>query len=77
MKILVLHDEEGNIDTLVTVPADAPAPRPATRTKQLVSEVEVEISSDPHDEKHNDELVKLARGHRVEGVGKAKLVPKQ
>ena len=77
MKILVLHDREGNIDAVVTVPADAPAPRPATRPEQLVSEVEVELSSHPHDEKHHEELLRLVEEHRVEGVGEARLVPKR
>jgi hypothetical protein len=76
VKVVVTHDHHGNIHSVMAVPDDAPAARPVPRPGLLVSEAEVDLAFDSHDEQGYERLLHLVSSHRVEGTGKAKLVPK-
>jgi hypothetical protein len=78
MKILVVHDREGTISTLVTAPAEAPMPGYAgSQPGQLVSEVELpELSFDPTSEESHEQIIRLLDEYRVDFSREARLVPK-
>lgn len=77
MKMLVLHDREGNIASVLTGPAGAPKCAPVRETEQLLSEVEVPESLLGADDDPDSELtglVRLIKGYVVKLDQEAQLV---
>jgi hypothetical protein len=73
VKVVVTHDHQGNIHSVMAVPDEAPAAGPVPRPGLLVTEAEADVAFDPHDEQGYERLLHLVASHRVEGT---KLVPK-
>ncbi len=79
MRALVLHDQEGNISTVVTAPPDAPMPAyGSAQPGRLVSEVELPDGlRDPTDEDGLQRMLQILEEYRVDVAREAKLVPKR
>lgn len=77
MKLLAIHDVQGNIARLVVRPPKAPPAAVAAELGQLVTEVEApEITIDPDDPKSYHRLVEVIEHFRVEVKTEGKLVRK-
>jgi len=78
MKILAIHDAQGNITASVVHPPDAPPAAVGSEGGQMMTEVEVrEVRIDPLDGQNYQGLIEVMQNFRVEVKTEAKLVSKR
>ena len=76
MKVLAIHDAQGNIDTIIVRPGDAPMGATVS-PGQMVTEVEVaDVKIDPADPGSYQRLIEMLQEFRVEVKTEARLVRK-
>lgn len=77
MKVLVIHDTQGNVRAVVVAAPGAPPDAGAGAPGELLSEVELEgYSSEASDEERLENLMRVAQDFRVEFERTARLLPK-
>lgn len=79
MKVLTLHDNEGNISAVVVGPSDSPARTGLTaESGQHLTEVEVAgVTTDLTNQRNLQRLLAIAGRFRVEAKAEGKLVYKR
>lgn len=78
MRLIAIHDTEGRISTLLTLPPDAPLGGVEIRADQLKTELEApEMKFDLSDPQIQDRLAEVIENYQVEcGTIKARLIKK-
>ena len=77
MKVLLIHDAEGNVRGVVAASPDAPPDAGPGEPGELRSEVELDgYSPEASDEERLESLMRVAQDFRVEFERTAQLVPK-
>ena len=78
MKIMAVHDAQGNISATVVLPTDAPAGAIRVEPGQAITEIDGHnLKFDAVNEQRYERLTELIQNFRVEpGISKAKLVRK-
>ena len=76
MKLIAIHDTDGRISTLLTLPPNSPMGGVEIRADQLKTELEArEIEFDLNDPQIHDRLAEVIKNYRVEcKTAKARLV---
>ncbi len=77
MRLTIVHDNAGNIISLVACPPDAPQAHPEAKPGERVAEVDApEITAELGAERVFDHLASLAENYRVEVDSEARLTQK-
>jgi hypothetical protein len=78
MKVMAIHDAQGNISATVVVPTDAPAGAIRVEPGQTITEIEGHsLKFDAQKEQSYERLLEIIQNFRMEPIAsKAKLVRK-
>jgi hypothetical protein len=76
MKILAIHDTQGNIARIVVSPPNAPRGVPSAPAGHSITEVDMDINIDLKDPTSFNRLTELLKNFQVELKTAAKLVKK-